>query len=55
MRAEDPRSFLIENPIFVDADTLAPAKDEKDLAAASARVERCVEIKQCVGYPTILH
>ena len=40
MRAEDPRSFLIENPIFVDADTLAPAEDEKDLAAASARVER---------------
>ena len=40
MRAEDPLSFLIENPIFVDADTLAPAEDEKDLAAASARVER---------------
>jgi hypothetical protein len=50
MRAEDPRSFLIENPIFVDADTLAPAEDEKDLSAASARVERCVEINQCVGY-----
>ena len=51
MRAEDPRSFLIENPIFVDAETMEPAEDRKDLAAASARVERCVEIKQCVGFP----
>ena len=40
MRAEDRRSFLIENPIFVDAETLAPAEDRKDLLAASARVER---------------
>ena len=55
MRAEDRRSFLIENPIFVDAETMEPAEDRKDLLAASARVERCVEIKQCVGYPTILH
>ena len=49
MRAEDRRSFLIENPIFVDAETMAPAEDRKDLAAASARVQRCVEINQCVG------
>ena len=40
MRAEDRRSFLIENPIFVDAETMEPAEDRKDLAAASARVER---------------
>ena len=40
MRAEDRRLFLIENPIFVDADTLEPAEDENDLAAASARIER---------------
>ena len=49
MRAEDRRSFLIENPIFVDAETMEPAEDRKDLAAASARVERCVEINQCFG------
>ena len=40
MRAEDRRSFLIENPIFVDAETMEPAEDRKDLSAASARVER---------------
>ena len=40
MRAEDRRSFLIENPIFVDAETMEPAEDRKDLLAASARVER---------------
>ena len=49
MRAEDRRSFLIENPIFVDAETMEPAEDRKDLSAASARVERCVEINQCFG------
>ena len=41
MRAEDRRSFLIENPIFVDAETMEPAEDGKDLAAASARVNQC--------------